>query len=282
MRLLILSVVLAVTGCVSTQTPIAPPKSDVTSIEVIEDLPSEMPKGATKFNQSQLVFVHADQASEFVTGLVVPVPFITGIVVDYVNDSAAEGYEKKLKQMRVYDIVKNELVKQDVLQLNSDGYKLYPFVFIEECNDDVYRLSLTYQLEKDGWIGRYYYHLPTTIKSENIASPALETLNSINNDLRFGVPELLQIVENDIKGELPRSGQKVEVGSLYIVGGNISGIISPTVSTFKNSEIIDETTSTLTLSIPGDPTGKAKNGGMAFGIHYFEKSQLHTLVRERI
>lgn len=279
MRLLILSLVLALSGCVSVQTPTAPPKSDVASIEVIEDLPSEMPKGATQFNQSQLVFVHADQASEFLTGLVVPIPFVTGIVVDYVNDSAAEGYETKLKQMRVYDIVNNELAKQDALQLNSEVYKLYPFVFIEECSDDVYRLSLTYQLEKDGWIGRYYYHLPTTIQRENIDSPTLETLSSINRDLRFGVPVLLQIVESDIKGELPRSGRKAEVGSLYIVGGNISGIISPTVSTFKNAEIIYETTSTLTISIPGDPTGKAKNGGMAFGIHYFEKDQLHTLIR---
>lgn len=282
MRLLILSIVLVLSGCVSVQTPTAPPQSKVISIKIIDDLPKELPKGSTKFEQSQLVFVHADQASEFVAGLIVPVPFVTGILVDYANDHNAEAYEKKLKELRLYDMVSNELMKQQDIGLSDEGYKLYPFTFIEECSDDVYRLSLVYQLEKGGWIGRYYFHLPTTIKSETIAAPTLETLSSIHNDLLYGVPMLLQIVEQDIRGELSRSSSKVEVGSLYIVGGKLSGIISPTVATFNNAAVIDETDSTLTISIPGDPTGKAKNGGMAFGIHHFEKDQLHTLVRENI
>lgn len=281
MKIIFIFLVLIVSGCASIETPKPPPHNDISSIEVVENLPNKLPGGSTQFNESQLVFVHADQASEFVVGLAVPVPFVTGMVVDYVNDSAAEDYEKRLKALRVYDIVNQELATQSNLKLSHDGYKLYPLVFIEECNDDVYRLSLTYQLEKDGWIGRYYYHLPTTIKSENISSPPIETLDAIIDDLHVGAKTLLAMVEKDLRGELTPSGNKVKVGSLFIVGGNISGIVSPSILAYKNAQILDETDTTIIISIPGDPTGKAKNGGMAFGIHYFAKNQLHTLEPEQ-
>lgn len=281
MKIFIIILVLTVSGCVSIQTPTSPPHDDVHSVTIVEDLPEDLPSGTAQFKQSQLIFIHADQASEFVAGLLVPVPFVTGIVVDYVKDSAAEDYEKRMNQLRVYNIVNNELASYDNLPSSQDGYKLYPLVFIEECYDDVYRLSLAYQLEKDGWVGRYYYHLPTTINTQDISAPPLDALDSIIDDLHVGARTLLDMVDRDLKGELTASGEKAKVGSLFIVGGKISGVVTPTILAYKNAQIIEETESSVTVSISGDPTGKARNGGMAYGVHYFEKSQLHTFEPEK-
>lgn len=280
MKVVLFGMLLLVGGCASIKTPMPPPDRDVATVELSKGFPSVLPGGSSRFEQSQLFFVHADQASEFAVGLLVPIPFVTDIAVDYKKHGTASGYEKDLKQLSVYDLTQSALQRYPRLQEQAGGYRLYPMLFIEECYDDKYRLSLTYQLEKGDWFGRYYYHLPTTIPTDQIASPAQATMDQITLDLQSGANTLLSIIDRDIHGQFTPLTEKVTVGSLFIVGSKVSGITSPKFLFYKHAEILDQTADTYVLRVPGKPEAKAKSGGMAYGVHYFQKDQLHTFKPE--
>ncbi len=262
-------------GCVSIQVPTAPPIAN-SSINIMKKFPIVMPKGSSQFEDTQLVFVHADQTSEFALGLLIPVPFVTDAVVNAYKEDDAEEFEKRYHSLSPFDITLNELSKSPTLKSGMDGYNLYPLIFIEECFDDVYRFSLAYQLERGEWINRYYYHLPTKISLDDIAKPSNETLRNLSHDLHEGAKQLLTVIDKDINQQYPQDTQTASVGSLYIVGSKIAGLTSPNIMAFNNAQILSESNDVAILRIPGDPTAKTKAGGMAFGVHYFHKKQLHT------
>jgi hypothetical protein len=270
---------ITIAGCASVETPSSPPAADSHTVEITRSFPSELPKGSSRFENTQLFFVHADQASEFAASLLVPIPFITDAIVDSSKDKAAEQLEKKYQSVSVYDITQEELGRHRSLRAGSGGYRLYPMLFIEECYDDLYRLSLAYQVESSGWFSRYYYHLPFTLPREDIGAPSPEELKSIGEQLHAGARRLLDIITSDFDGKLVASGNQATVGSLYIVGSKVSGIASPLLMKYRNAEILDETETTVIVRLPGDPGADAKAGGMSFGVHFFEKDQLHTFER---
>ncbi len=246
-------------------------------IQLMDTFPAVLPKGASRFQETQLIFVHADQAAEFAVGLLVPVPFVTDAIVDAHKGHVAEKLEKHYHSLDVFEITDETLSEYPTLSQGDDGYQLFPLMFIEECFDDVYRLSISYQLEKDDWINRYYFHLPTTIPSKDIANPSPELMRRVSKDIHQGSKLLLSIIEKDIKQQYGSNFSKATVGSLYMVGGNIAGITNPTILAYKNSQILSEDNASITVRVPGDPKAEAKAGGMAFGVHYFYKDQLHTL-----
>lgn len=267
-------------GCASIETPSAPPAADTVTVAVTRSFPSELPKGSARFEETQLFFVHADQASEFAASLLVPIPFVTGAIADSSKDKAAEQLEKEYRSVSVFEITQDELGSQRSIKAGAGGYRLYPMLFVEECYDDLYRLSLAYQVETGEWVGRYYFHLPFTIPREDIGTPTPEELRSIGSELHTGARKLLDIIASDFGGNLVASGQQATIGSLYIVGSKLGGIASPMLMKYRHAEILEETDSSLIVRLPGDPGGDAKAGGMAFGVHYFEKDQLHTFEKE--
>jgi hypothetical protein len=271
--------VISISGCASVETPSSPPAADRHIVEITRSFPSELPKGSSRFEDTQLFFVHADQASEFAASLLVPIPFITDAIVDSSKDKAAEKLEKEYQSVSVYEITQQELGRQRSLKAGSGGYRLYPMLFIEECYDDLYRLSLAYQVESGGWFGRYYYHLPFTLPREDIGAPSPEELNSIGEQLHTGARRLLDIIASDFDGKLVASGNQATVGSLYIVGSKVSGIASPLLMKYRNAEILKETDTSVIVRLPGDPGADAKSGGMSYGVHFFRKDQLHTFDR---
>lgn len=272
--------VLLVVGCASVETPSAPPAGKSHNIEVTQNFPSELPKGSSRFEDTQLFFVHADQASEFAASLLVPIPFVTGAIVDSTKDKAAQQLEKEYRSVSVFDITLDELGHHGTLKAGSGGYRLYPMLFIEECYDDLYRLSLAYQVESSDWFGRYYFHLPFAMPRNDIGAPSPAELESIGNQLHAGAQKLLDIIAADVSGDLIASGQQATVGSLYIVGSKIGGIASPMLLKYRHADILQETDSSLLVRLPGDPGADAKAGGMAYGVHYFEKDQLHTFEKQ--
>lgn len=250
------------------------------AVEVTRSFPSELPKGSSRFEGTQLFFVHADQASEFAASLLVPIPFVTGAIVDSANEKAAEQLEKQYQSVSVYEITQAELGRHESLKAGSGSYRLYPMLFIEECYDDLYRLSLAYQVESKDWFGRYYFHLPFAMPLEDIGKPTPDELTVIGDQLHTGAQKLLDMIAADFGGSLVTTGQRATIGSLYIVGSKVGGVASPLMMKYRHAEILEETGTSLIVRLAGDPGADAKAGGMAFGVHYFEKDQLHTFTIE--
>jgi hypothetical protein len=59
-------------------------------------------------------------------------------------------------------------------------------VFIEECSDGLYRLSMAYQLEQNNWMSRYYYHLGVTIPVDTINAPTQELIDEFGGENLYG------------------------------------------------------------------------------------------------
>ena len=159
----------------------------------------------------------------------------------------------------------------------QDGsYKLHVVVPIEECLDEVFRVSLMFQLEKDDWFGRYYFHLPSAIPSEDVAKPTEAEIYAFKTELALGMDILLDIIDRELSDGLPQQGDPVTVGSLYIVGSDVGWLVDPSIMKFRNSELLEEKDTSILVRIPGDPDSDAASGAMSYGIHYFTKDQVHT------
>lgn len=274
-----LIVVVLLSSCAAIEHPVRPPVvSD--SVRVMKSFPKNLPKGSSRFEETQLFFVHADQASELAVGLLVPIPFVTDMAVGAHKKGVITKVEKNYHALSAFEIAVDEINNSAHFKLADDGFNLYPIVFIEECMDGVYRLSLAYQLEKDTWMGRYYYHLPTHIPKSEIAEPPQILLDSLTREMHQGAETLIGVMHSDVNREYVSPLSTASVGSLYIVGSRIAGLTNPEILVYKDAEVLEESADALVLRISGQPQAEAKSGGMAFGIHYFRKDQLHTLKRQ--
>ncbi len=275
MRILTPCLALLLSACVSIQQPVRPPASDVTAIEVVKHFPEIMPKGSARFEETQLFFVHADQASEFAASLLIPIPFVTDMVVEDAKNEKATSYETAYHNLSLYEVTLEELRAFDGLSDSRGGYRLYPMMFMADGYDGVYRLSMSYQVERGGWMGRYYFHLPATIPRGLVGVPPEELLEEISLQMRMGARRLLSMINRDIRGELNESGQLVTVGSLYIVGGKVGGLVNAEALKYRRSELVEENAESVIVRIQGDPTSEAKAGGLSFGVHFFYRDQMH-------
>lgn len=278
-RLILMFLICSTYGCASIKYPSAPPQVSYL-LNLQKAFPEITPKGSSRFENTQLIFVHADQVSEFAVGLLVPVPFVSDAVIDAHKKDVATTLEQKYHDISVFEITKSEITNNFKLKIGEGGFDLFPLLFIEECIDDVYRLSLAYQLERGVWINRYFYHLSTKIPLSDIGNPSAIVLQKLAEEIRQGAIQLLAIIEKDIDQKYQQALYKAKIGSLYIVGSKISGITSPNIISYRHSEVLEEVDDTVVVRVSGDPKGKAKAGGMAFGVHYFKLAQMHTFERE--
>jgi hypothetical protein len=273
-------ILLMITGCASIELPVAPSVTSNRAIDVVQGSPAISPKGLSRFEESQLYFVDAEHASGLVAGILVPIPFVSDAIIDSSRRQADSELERQYEAISVFEITLNELDLTGDLDMGPGGYRLYPMVFIEECSDGLYRISMAYQLEQNNWMSRYYYHLNVTIPVDTIDAPTQELIDEIGSELRTGARELLQLIEREISGSLTGTGKLATIGSLYIVGSRLAGITSPELVRYRHSEVLEETQSRVIARLAGDPSGDARSGGLAFGVHIFDKSQLHTFTEE--
>jgi hypothetical protein len=271
---------LMIAGCASIELPVAPSVTNNRAIEVVQGSPEISPKGLSRFEESQLYFVDAEHASGFVASILVPIPFVSDAIIDSSRRQADSELERQYEALSVFEITLNELDLVGDLDTGTGGYRLYPMVFMEECFDGLYRLSVAYQLEQSNWMSRYYYHLGVTIPVDTIGAPTQELIDEISGELHSGARELMRLIERDISGSLTGTGKFATIGSLYIVGSRLAGITSPELLQYRHSEILEETQSGIIARLAGDPSGDARSGGLAFGVHIFDRSQLHTFTEE--
>lgn len=243
----------------------------VGQITIVHALPKAIPSEGNSFAGSQYIFVQAESAALMLN----PIPFVGELAVDAYNKSTTSHYKDEFIGVDPYQITAELSKSRPLFAGTGKEASLYPYVVIQEGADDVYRMSLIFQLEELGWTGRYLYHLPTKIPVKDIKKPSQAELDKFRAELTAGAQVLLGLIERDKAGQLESSGKKVNFGSYYIVGSKMAGLISPDIMVFPNEDLIEEGSDHVILRCSGKPTDDAHLGGLLFGVHYFAKGQLH-------
>ena len=250
------------------------------SISVIDDLPTNLPPGVKQTHGSPFVIINADSTSELAASLIVPVPLISDVIINKSKSKTALKNQRQYLQIKVYQLLLSKVQEHPSFVAEGGKFSLYPMVFMSEGSDDVYRLSLMFQVTNKNWMGRYYYHLPTSIPTADLGSPSEQELKVFEAELEVGAEKLMTLIDQMLNDELAATGQLATVGSLYIVGGKIGGMVSPEIYVVRNAEILAEKNNDVILRLPGDLKADANAGGLAFGVHYFNRDQLHTFEKQ--
>lgn len=263
-------------GCASPRQVTPPPQERLANgITVDRSIPDQIPDKSVRFPHAQYVLIESESAVELLS----PIPFVADAVVGSLHKSTAEAYAAYFLSIDPFRIAQASLHDSPVMGKAMDGIALQPFVFVQECADNVYRISFVYHLHAGDWIGRYVVHLPTTYTLAEVKSPTPPVLTRLNGELLAASQQLRQMLERSVRGELKASGVKADIGSLYLLGGKAMGVLPTTSLYVKNADLIEEGPDHVIANLPGDMTAVATAGGLFFGTHYLRKDQLHTFTK---
>jgi len=257
------------------QTPV-PPNGAVKNlgINVLKSIPENLPSHMQQFEDTQFLVVQAKHASEFGVGLLIPIPFVADAAFESERKEKAEAYNQAYSDFSPYLVTLDKIKTFEALYNPSSKVALYPMVVMTEGDDEIFRISLFYQLQYKDWMSRYFYHLATGIPVKDIAKPTEQQLKIFQDELTSAVDQLLPIVKKDLAGQLPNTGNLATVGSRYVVGGRVGGLASPELIKMKGVEVLEDSNDSVLLRAPGNMKAHADDGGFWFGIHYFLKDQL--------
>lgn len=264
---------LTLCGCASIQhsTPVNP-ESMRHGLSVVRGLPDQLPAKSTPIAGSQYVLLPAESAA----GLLMPIPFVGEAIGAALDHVAASSFEGAINSIDLVGITQDSLHTSPILRTTGGEITLQPFVALQECADDRYRLALVYHLSSKDWVGRYTYHLPTAYEGSAFKSPEVRTITLIRHELQDGAQVLRGVIERGSRGELAGRGSKVDIGSLQLVCGKAAGMVSPGIVISRDADLIDEAADHVLVRLSGDMTQAASIGGLFFGVHYLRTDQLHT------
>lgn len=263
-------------GCVSTQTSTTLPREvRATGIKLERTLPEDLPGKSSPFPHSQFVLLGTENA----LGIISPIPFVADLATNAVHDQRAKDFEQRYAAVHPYLTAVEIFRDSPLLARGAGGAVLRPFVFLQDCVDDRYRLAYVFDVTGAGWHGRYFYHLPSTLSRDEAAQPGPATLERLGRELTEGARILRALIERDARGALPETGRVIDVGSYNLVGGRAIGLISPEIVLARDGRLLEETPDHVLVRLTGDPTKTAATGGLFFGVHWFRPDQLHTLKR---
>jgi hypothetical protein len=238
--------------------------------------PTDVPENALNVGQTLFVLLPADNAA----GMLMPVPFVAEAVTSLVNHHSANVVETHYAGIDPFGIVKESFASSTLLASpQSDKvaqFTLRPFVFIQDCTDDQYRLALVADLAGKGWDGRYMVHLPGPYTTKDFDQGGAAYSQRIQTDLRAAADQLRQLIERAALGQLQGHTATAKVGSLHFVGSRSSGIVPPTMVVARKAQVIEERGDQVILRIPGDPKLPSASGGLFYGVHLLRRDQLHT------
>lgn len=167
---------------------------------------------------------------------------------------------------------------------NAAVFMVKPFVFVQHCYDDKFRLSLVLHVDgsgtSQGWVGRYTHHLPTSYPVSRFGSLSVEELANYRAEVAAGAAALADLLQRDLTGKLPAIGRRVNFGSLYLIGNKFGGMgiyKMPEELFFPNAQVVEETDSHVTVRLGGNMHATSLMGGMAFGVHRIDRKLVHTL-----
>jgi hypothetical protein len=261
-------------GCVAPLPKSVPISAQTAQqgVSLQRTLPPVLPDKSVPIPHSQFVLIPSESAA----GMLMPIPFVSGAIGAAINRHSAESFEASYGQISPYNIALAEMRASPFFRASGGALQLQPFAFITECVDDKYRLALVFQLSGGGWIGRYMYHLPTAYDIAEFKTPTPQLLADVRTELVSGAQVLRRLLERAARGQLESGGIKAELGSLHLVGGKAAGLISPTLLSSKDADVLEESADHIVVRMPGEMANSGTTGGLFFGVHYLRKSQLHT------
>lgn len=243
-------------------------------VALARGLPEQLPDKSSPFPHAQFVLIAAENPVELLN----PIPFVADLVTDAVHQSAAAAFEARYASIHPFLQAQAALRGSAVLATRETPYKLQPFVVVQECLDDRYRLALVFHVQGPDWQTRYLAHLPTAHPRGAFKAPTPALLQAVGRELAAGAQGLRGLLERDQRGSLRGSGARAKVGSLHLVGNRALGVISAQ-RMLAEAEIVDDSSDALVLRMAGDMTAPASSGGLFFGVHLMRRDQLHTFER---
>ncbi|MBK6850281.1 MAG: hypothetical protein IPG93_01395 [Burkholderiales bacterium] len=270
----------ALAGCVDLRPSTAvDPEHLVRGVAVLRSLPEALPAKSAPVPHAQIVLLPSESAAQ----LLVPVPFVGEAVEGAFHASAADSLGKRLASLDPYRQVLSALQASQVVKVTTSTapgeMTLRPFVFMQDCADDRYRLTLVAHLQGGDWVGRYLVHLPTTYSQADYAQPTPQVLATMEREIGSGAVQLRQLVERGARGQLGPSGVRADVGSLHLVGVRAIGLMSPNIVRARDVDLIEEGPDHVIVRMRGDMTMATSAGGLFFGVHLLRKDQLHAFTK---
>lgn len=161
----------------------------------------------------------------------------------------------------------------------SEGaYSIKPFGFVQQCEEDkTYRVAMVLDVKapgKKGWHGRYVAHLTNAIPYAQFHEPTAEHLAAFTADLAAAADSATQLLQRDMRGDIPTKGREVKVGSLnYWCSpmGAMGMSSSAKELTFRNFRVIEERDGNIVFR-----AGNEVNS-MYFGVHIMPRSHVHKI-----
>ncbi len=263
-------------GCASIQVEESRPivvKEKGNNVSIIRSLPKELPEQSAAIPESQYVMIQTKGGSVFLGGI------IGSLNIAANTEKLAQRYKDQYMKVDPYEIVRNVGADSPFVTESEGTFNLNPFVFVQECYDDKFRLSLVFHLKSKDWVGRYTYHLPTAYATNEFGKPTQKNIENYENELRDGAKELFKLIARDLNGQLKSSGKKVDFGSLHIIGSKLGGMgfyTMPEELHFPDTELVEEGDDFVIVRRKGNVYRTVMASGLVFGVHYFKKELLHT------
>jgi hypothetical protein len=250
------------------------------NIRLERSQPTDVPQNALNVGQTLFVLLPADNAA----GMLMPVPFVAEAVTSLVNHHSANVVATHYASIDPFGIVKEAFAASTLLASSQPDkvahFTLRPFVFIQDCTDEQYRLALVADLAGQGWDGRYMVHLPGPYTTQDFDQGGAAYSLRIQTDLRAAADQLRELIERATLGQLQGHTALAKVGSLHFVGSRSSGILPPTMVVARKAQVIEERGEQVILRIPGDPKLPSASGGLFYGVHLLRRDQLHTFEKQ--
>lgn len=272
----ILALPLLASGCVSMKdsTPIGA-DSVTRGVALVRELPAELPSEAVDIPGTQYVVVFAQSTAVAVAGAANPIPFVMEAGEHVFDKRRAVAMKEQYAAVDPYLVATDRLQGSPLLTGRADALNLRPLVYLVEGSDGIYRLTLVFRVEDGEWLGRYMYHMPTTYTADQVRQAGPDMLASLRADLQAGADTLRALLERDARGELKGDGQRVTFGSYWLVGGRVGGLTPASLVQFRDARVVEEDADHVVLRSSGNRKAGAREGELAYGVHFFRKDQLH-------
>ncbi|GEM_PF-941766 len=221
-----------------------------------------------------------------IRGGILFMPILGGLNVTRKSNALAEDLKKGITSVDPFQIAREAPLAKVVLAEDpaTAGIEIKPVVILQLCKDDLFRLSLTFQLEEiaqknedpdSKWLGRYTYHLTTIMTKEQMTAPSPELLQTFREEIVVATNRLYDLIQKDLKGALSAEDKPAKVGALHLIGDITFG--SPKVFHVKAYLLPSEREDEIIFRTIKAPLDKAAFlGGLGFGIHIIRKDMTHT------